>query len=682
MAETLAQLFVGLDRTFAALASVAPFISDTISAAPATLAEGTRSLPAVRPFLEHSERFFAALEPGAEALAETSPTIAAALHAGVPVLNESPRFTRELEPTADALLDFQAAPGVRNGLRQLTGLSKTLDPTLHFLAPVQTTCNYLSILFGNFASTGSQSDGLGTWTRFIAFTPPFGPNDEGSPASAPADGPTIFNHLHYNPYPNTDSPGQPRECEAGNEIYEAGETVIGNPPGVQSIRTSGSDQGPARGRDAVTPPEDERARYRAAHHQARRRLPSPLIGALLLIVAIVGPYIAFRKHIPFTGHGYELTATFRNAVAIAPKSPVRIAGVDVGEVLDTSSAGRNTDVRFTVDEEALPVSSDAQVKIRPRIFLEGNYFLELDPGSPSAPELASGETIPVGQTATAVQFDEILTALQAPQRNQLGRLLEGYGTALTHQPTAAEDETQDPRVRGLERRRGAQPLVRLGRQGRPRRGAGRRGVPGDRAARPLVADLGRGAHLRRALRARAAAPRPGLQLEPVHRGAGRGVGEPRPHPPRAPGDARDHPHLARQPQPDPPGPPPVGARVPPRARRAAGDDRGREPVARPGAAAALQARGRRAREHDPAGDAGPRRRERGRPDHAAGDLAAQPLHDRGPDPDRQPGDRGPVLHRPAELPGVLLHHGQPRRREPELRRQRPVPAPAAAASAT
>ena len=326
MAETAAQLFVGLDHTFAALASVAPFISDTISAAPATLAEGTRSLPAVRPFLEHSERFFRAFEPGAEALADTSPTIAAALHAGVPVLNESPRFTRELEPTADALLDFQAAPGVRNGLSQLTGFNKTLDPTVHFLAPVQTTCNYLSILFGNFASTGSQSDGLGSWTRFIAFTPPFGPNAEGSPASAPADGPTIFNHLHYNPYPNTDSPGQPHECEAGNEIYEAGETVIGNPPGVQSIRTEGQTQGAARGRDAVTPPEDERARYRAAHHQARRRLPSPLIGALLLIVAIVGPYIAFSKHIPFTGHGYELTRDLPQRRRDRPE----VAGADRG----------------------------------------------------------------------------------------------------------------------------------------------------------------------------------------------------------------------------------------------------------------------------------------------------------------------------------------------------------------
>jgi len=40
-------------------------------------------------------------------------------------------------------------------------------------------------------------------------------------------------------------------------------------------------------------------------------------------------------------------------------------------------------------------------------------------------------------------------ALQSPQRNQLGRLLEGYGTALTHKPTAAEDVTQDPAVQGL-----------------------------------------------------------------------------------------------------------------------------------------------------------------------------------------------------------------------------------------
>ena len=39
------------------------------------------------------------------------------------------------------------------------------------------------------------------------------------------------NYLHTNPYPNTAAPGQPHECEAGNEDYLVGKQVIGNVPG-------------------------------------------------------------------------------------------------------------------------------------------------------------------------------------------------------------------------------------------------------------------------------------------------------------------------------------------------------------------------------------------------------------------------------------------------------------------
>src|SRR4029077_4862434 len=86
--------------------------------------------------------------------------------------------------------------------------------------------------------------------------------------------------------------------------------------------------------------------------------------------------------------------------------------------------------------------------IRPRIFLEGNFFVELDPGSPSAAEMDSGATIPVSRTSTGVQLDEVLSALQSPVRADLSRLLESYGTALTHKPTAAEDANQLPEVHG------------------------------------------------------------------------------------------------------------------------------------------------------------------------------------------------------------------------------------------
>ena len=47
-----------------------------------------------------------------------------------------------------------------------------------------------------------------------------------------------------------------------------------------------------------------------------------------------------------------------------------------------------------------------------------------------------------------MQIDQVLTALQAPVRADLSHLLESYGTALTHKPTAAEDKTQLPEVKG------------------------------------------------------------------------------------------------------------------------------------------------------------------------------------------------------------------------------------------
>ncbi len=179
------------------------------------------------------------------------------------------------------------------------------------------------------------------------------------------------------------------------------------------------------------------------------------IAIVFILIFTIGPYLAFTKHIPFTGYGYEVNATFANSANIAKNSPVRIAGVDVGKVIATERDGDNTRVTFTVDDAGRPIHDDAFAAIRPRIFLEGNFFVELDPGSPSAPELDSGGTIPVSHTATAVQLDEVLNALQAPVRADLSRLLEGIGTAYTNEPTAAEDRTQLPEVKG---RTGAEAL--------------------------------------------------------------------------------------------------------------------------------------------------------------------------------------------------------------------------------
>jgi virulence factor Mce-like protein len=239
VAEIQARMFAALDTTFGALANVArPFIQETISKSPPTEDVAIATLPTIRPFLAHNAALFADLRPGARALRVNAPTIADSLVTGIPALRASPELNKQLDPTAQALLDFANNAGARRGLDQLTEFNQVLAPTLQFITPAQSVCNYATLLARNASSLLSLGDGVGTWQRFIVFDIPKGPNSEGSPSSGPANGGgDAGNFLHVNPYPNTASPGQERECEAGNEPYLAGQQVIGNVPGNQGIQT-------------------------------------------------------------------------------------------------------------------------------------------------------------------------------------------------------------------------------------------------------------------------------------------------------------------------------------------------------------------------------------------------------------------------------------------------------------
>jgi ABC-type transporter Mla subunit MlaD len=238
VAEEQAELFVNIDTTFRALRVVArPFIQESISEGPATLDATIRELPLQRPFLANTEGLFRELQPGVRAFSQAAPDLADALVAGTRALPETPPFNRQVADLLLTLQDFAEDPLVPAGIKRLTELASSLNPTLQFLAPAQIQCNYVTLWFRNVSSLLSVGDRNGTWQRFIIIATPQGPNNEGTPSSAPANGPSADNHLHSNPYPNTASPGQPKECEAGNEPYKAGRTVIGNPPGTQSAST-------------------------------------------------------------------------------------------------------------------------------------------------------------------------------------------------------------------------------------------------------------------------------------------------------------------------------------------------------------------------------------------------------------------------------------------------------------
>jgi phospholipid/cholesterol/gamma-HCH transport system substrate-binding protein len=162
----------------------------------------------------------------------------------------------------------------------------------------------------------------------------------------------------------------------------------------------------------------------------QRGLSNVAWGAIAAIVVVVACYFGFTKANPFA-NPFELRAAFKTTNNIRPGSPVRIAGITVGKVTGVEREGEDgAIVTLQITDEGQPLHADAHAAIRPRIFLEGNFFVDLQPGTPSAPVLGDGDVLPVNQTSTPVQLDQILTDLQSDSREDLQVVLREYASAL------------------------------------------------------------------------------------------------------------------------------------------------------------------------------------------------------------------------------------------------------------
>jgi ABC-type transporter Mla subunit MlaD len=240
VAEIQGQLFADLDTTFAAFARVSrPFIQESISKSPPAEDTALATLPTIRPFLANTGKLFSELRPGFHAIAPVQKEVGQSIAEGVKALPFAPALNAQLDPTAQSLLNLSNDASARQGIQHLTDFNNAAGPVLRFITPAQSVCNYATLLFRNAADLASYNDGVANGQRFIVLQPPLAEGSGIGPAAAPASGqgglPTNF--LHYNPYPNTASPGQTRECEAGNEGFPGG-VAIGNVPGNQGINTA------------------------------------------------------------------------------------------------------------------------------------------------------------------------------------------------------------------------------------------------------------------------------------------------------------------------------------------------------------------------------------------------------------------------------------------------------------
>lgn len=242
VAETNAELFSNLDTFFKAWASVAPSIEAANRGGPASLKQAIYSLPHEAPFYEDAAEFMHLLRPSASSLRTVAPQLGHAFSVGAVNLAAATTLNTRLAESSQALEEFAHNPVVSLAFEDFTETLEIGNPLLAGIAPEQVNCNYWTLAFRNLASLESENIGVGTLARAGTLLAPSGVNNEGYPASAPANGPDIEkaaqgssqivdnNHLHYNPYPNTTAPGQPDVCEAGNETYVPKELMVGNLP--------------------------------------------------------------------------------------------------------------------------------------------------------------------------------------------------------------------------------------------------------------------------------------------------------------------------------------------------------------------------------------------------------------------------------------------------------------------
>ena len=172
-------------------------------------------------------------------------------------------------------------------------------------------------------------------------------------------------------------------------------------------------------------------------------------GIVLLVIVAVAVYFGFTKHIPFK-HGFRLKAVFSTAVNIRPKSPVRIAGVNVGKVSSIARDGNVGVVSMEIESKGLPIhcrrDAEDQAADVPGRQLVHRTAARQPIGARRSPRVRRSRSRRPPTRSSSTRCSD---ALNTETRANLQNFLQGYGDGLTRKPNAAENAEQDPEVRGL-----------------------------------------------------------------------------------------------------------------------------------------------------------------------------------------------------------------------------------------
>jgi len=153
--------------------------------------------------------------------------------------------------------------------------------------------------------------------------------------------------------------------------------------------------------------------------EARREMMvgMAVLAAAALVFAYSSSGIGDRAGGPLGADGsYELTARFGQADGIAPGTPVRLAGMPVGEVvgMDLDPYYRAVVTFRIADTVELPIDSAAMINTDG---LMGGKFVELEPGG-ALDTLAPGDSF--DYTQDSVIIEDLLAKIVARAKQERG----------------------------------------------------------------------------------------------------------------------------------------------------------------------------------------------------------------------------------------------------------------------
>jgi len=147
------------------------------------------------------------------------------------------------------------------------------------------------------------------------------------------------------------------------------------------------------------------------------RVMAMVLFALSCFGILLYLWVSFGGPTPLKPTGYRFEVQLPESALLVNEAPVRMAGLDVGQVKDKSleREGGQT-VIVEMNQDFAPIPSDSRVTLRQKSLL-GQIYIEITPGSKDAPELEDGGKLDQVNVQDPVDFDEVISTFDKPTRD-------------------------------------------------------------------------------------------------------------------------------------------------------------------------------------------------------------------------------------------------------------------------